>query len=261
MSMLFNMLAMDNVETPIDGATGVWLKSGGVTISSAMKIQGVTVNIEESMYIYSRGSAVNCVGGGILYASNGGMIIGGGWSGGNIYSGATATDMHTSAGTLNITNGAVIASLIVSPYPALVLNNASVSGVLVESGGSFRCGDGTTYNVVCGASRAGTTNEVQANRPTAVISGLSQVPGVPAFVTVYVRSAAQIFDVAAVSGWAVHVSSAAIVERLSLESGGSLHVYSGGTALAVTSNAGAKVTVSTGGYIEYAYDVERTYRT
>ena len=65
------------VEQPIDGQTGVWLKSGGATvISSGMKMTGATVSTGQVQYIYDRGAASGTLatGGGLIIATSGAVI-------------------------------------------------------------------------------------------------------------------------------------------------------------------------------------------
>ena len=75
----FMMMAANGgvAEQPIDGQTGVWLKSGGVTIGSAMKMTGATVAAAQSQYIYSRGEARSCTvaASGHLYVGSGGAAV------------------------------------------------------------------------------------------------------------------------------------------------------------------------------------------
>ena len=64
------------VEVPVDGSTGVWVKSGAVVLSSGMKMTGATVSSGQTLYIYNRGVANSTVvsSGGNVFTSSGGLI-------------------------------------------------------------------------------------------------------------------------------------------------------------------------------------------
>lgn len=77
---IFMMMAANVTvaEQPIYGQTGVWLKSGAVTVSSAMRMTGMTITSGQSQYVYSRGVAQSCIiaSGGTQYISSGGTAAG-----------------------------------------------------------------------------------------------------------------------------------------------------------------------------------------
>ena len=92
------MIANAGGETPIDGETGVWIKSGTAVLSSAMTMTGATVPRLFTQYVYSRGVAIGTQAGfqaGVT-ASNGGTVIScsviGAHGGCNIYTNAVGVD-------------------------------------------------------------------------------------------------------------------------------------------------------------------------
>lgn len=207
--------ATANVEVPIDGRTGVWIKSGTTVVSSGMKMTGAVVSSGQTQYVYSRGKAMNCtvLSGGIQHVSNGGVASGCDvvyfqyvCSGGT----ALATTAHyrqylSSGGSAVGTILRVSPDLAANIYPAASLvANTFASGFVVENRG-----------------------------------------------TAWVQSASA-FDFSASSGGYIQVYPGTVLSGAVIESGGRMQVNSGGTALAVTSSAGAVVNVNAGGRIEYA---------
>jgi len=218
---------------PVDGSTGVWIKSGATVISSGMKMTGATVSAGQDQYIYSAGLASACMiaSGGVQHVSSGGMasdctlageffalqgamvrdmaIISSGSatvsSGAEIY-GLTMSGVAANTAKLYVSGGGVVTSASVTFGGYLVPRNAGiVSGVTVNSGGLL-------YPVF-----GGSAVDVVIERGGHASAGIS-------------------------GGW---------ISGVTVNSGGYLTVSSGGTALAVTSSAGANVQVVDGGYIEY----------
>lgn len=231
-------------EQPVDGQTGVWLKSGGVTISSAMKTQGTVISAAQSQYIYSRGEARSCTvaASGHLYVSNGGIMIDGQVAGASAMAdvssgGAAAGITIQSGGRVNLwaggsmTDVAIDATFVVyGGVASHVVHN--VSTFLIQPRGSAL--NISSYNGTLVV--ASTTGKFGYASGILAAGGNVQISGFAEDITVAKR---------------VQVFNGGTATSITVLSGGTLTVSSGGSALAVTSNAGATVTVVPGGHIEY----------
>lgn len=217
------LMAAAGVEQPIDGQTGVWLKEGGVTISSGMSMTGAVVSSGQSQTVYSRGVAQSCIiDGGALYVSSGGTASGTIISGTSavFLSGASIYLLTISGGIINL--GAAPIGLITYGGNIYYRTNggAVLSGATL-SAGTFYCYEGVLSD-------------------TTIITGN----------TVLLSSGTASGAVVAGSGY-LQLRAGTIASGVVVSSRGHLNVSSGASALAVTSNAGAIITVLEGGYIEY----------
>ena len=225
------------VENPIDGSTGVWVKSGTTVIGSGMKMTGATVTVGQSQYVYNRGVAQSCAvsSGGFQYVSSGGvtngtLIV---YGGSSIVSSAGVASNTVVCGRFYVNALGSAFDTIISAVPgqqsAAMLVSADAqrrgyaSGIYVYSNGAFYARSRNCYNAI-----------------------------------VYSGGLAQVFQYSELHSTTVNASGRMLVTvggtgvSVTVSSGGTLTVSSGGTALAVTSNTGATVTVRDGGYIEYA---------
>ena len=171
----FNALlaAAATVEVPIDGQTGVWIKSGTTVVGSAMKTTGVTVSAGFTQYVYSRGvaSGTLAVSGGRIIAGSGAVIRN---ASASEYSSAVAVSANRAAVSgLNVWNasatlsdcsaenivvgtdigtytarvsclGGNVSNVDMGPKTLLTLNGASAFGVRVSSGAYLNAG-GSSY--------------------------------------------------------------------------------------------------------------------
>ena len=218
-------------EQPIDGQTGVWLKAGGVTLSSGMKMTGAVVSSGQSQFVYSRGITRSCTvesggrqyvlsGGTALYDSVGGVqyISAGGTAISGYYTYQWFCYGLISAATVEIGDG--------QPAPRVQSGGTAVD-LSLRGSGDYRFVD---------------------VRDGAFASNVD----IYEYIQLGVKSTGEVRGATIHSDGRLYVSAGANVGTLTIESGGNLTVFSGGTALAVTSNAGAHVVVSAGGHIEYA---------
>lgn len=211
-------------ERPIEGETGVWLKSGGVTISSAMKMTGATIASGQSQRVYNYGSALYTVveSGGTATVYSGGELSSCADNWRVFVSGGLADSVTVGDGAQgNAYVGGTMTNLVVSAGGRFTVQSGAVLSGCTRLDGATYCyilGGGTGYDIHNYYGRF----EVSAG---GYVSGMHQYAGN-----------------ATIGGTATDVI---------VSSGASLTVSSGGTALAVTSNAGATVKVLEGGYIEY----------
>ena len=141
------------VEQPVDGVTGVWLKSGGVTVSRTMKMVGAVISGGAvAQYVYSRGVASGTMirNIGNVYISGGGLAVGCEIAGGlnaarlNVYQGGSAVLCVLRSGYL-IANGypapATLNDTIQCGGITFIQNYANVSKYTI-SGGRLDAGAG-----------------------------------------------------------------------------------------------------------------------
>ena len=185
---MFNTLlaaATARVEAPVDGATGVWIKSGTTVIGSGMSMAGAVVTSGQTQFIYNRGQAADCtMSGGRFNVSSGGLLLrptaytgvgyiysGGVGSGlavrGNfgvvLYTGGYVQSAVLSGTSARITasNGGRAADIYIHSAGFLyVSNGASASGVTVSAGGRLTVYSGGTALAV--TSSTGATITVSA---------------------------------------------------------------------------------------------------
>ena len=242
--------ATAKVEVPVDGLTGVWIKSGATVISSGMKMTGATVSSGQSQTVYNRGAAnsTTVVSGGSLLISSGGtanspvahgaavrvnVSRGGSAFGAEIYSSARMNVMGSGAlasgisvrgpdGFLNVYGqGASAASIVMSAGAYVyVYQNGVISGITQSAGNVY-------------VSSAGTATAV-----TMIAGG----------VNVYANGSAENFTV---NGGTLRIQDGGRASGITVAAGGTLVVSSGATALGVVSSGGT-IDVISGGYIEYA---------
>ena len=239
---MFNTLlaAAAKVEIPIDGQTGVWIKSGTTIISSAMTMTGVVVLAGQSQYIYNSGKALNTVisSGGIVAASNGGLVSNCSlYSSARLlaYSGATVSGMHS------YQTGAVTfiypgASAFDVEMTSGQINNSGYASGVIMNGICYVQGNGTYEHVVQHIGYAYPNGS--ANDWIKSGGNISMYAGTPRLTNLTQH------------GGNCHVRIAGAVVSGVIISGGTLYISSGCTALAVSS-AGGAVDVLDGGYIEY----------
>lgn len=202
-------------EIPVDGSTGVWVKSGTTVISSGMKMTGATVTSGQSQLIYSRGTAQSCT-----VSANGIQ---------RVYSGGTARGcdvlhfQHISAGGTAINT--------IAHYRQYVSSGGSAVGTILRVAPELAASIYPAADIASGTYASGVICE---NRGTAWVHTVSA------------------YDFTAVSSGYIQVYAGGVLSGVTLSSTGRLNIVSGGTALAVTSHAGAVVVVSAGGHIEYA---------
>ncbi len=234
------------VETPIDGQTGVWLKEGGVTLSSAMKMTGATVASGQSQMVYNRGVASACI------VSSGGSVT--------VYSGGIARDCADNW-RIYVSNGGSADSVTVGANAQCNgLPGGTITNLVVSSNGRFTLQSGSLLSggtVLAGAAYCWVLDGASAVNVSCYIGRLAlsagaHVSGVSMFAGNFAQNVAPASGIWIGSGASATASNGAWYDGVTITSGGSLVVHSGGTALAVTSNAGAIVAVSSGGYIEYA---------
>ena len=241
--------ATAKVEVPVDGLTGVWIKSGATVISSGMKMTGATVSSGQSQTVYNRGAAnsTTVVSGGSLLISSGGtanspvahgaavrvnVSRGGSAFGAEIYSSARMNVMGSGAlasgisvrgpdGFLNVYGqGASAASIVMSAGAYVyVYQNGVISGITQSAGNLYVSSAGTATGVIMGGG------------------------AIAVYASGYINDTT-------IGGGALRIQNGGNASGIVVQSGGSLVVSSGGTALAVTGNAGASIVVLEGGYIE-----------
>ena len=281
----FNALlaAATNVEVPIDGQTGVWLKSGGVTISSGMKMVGAVVSPGNTQTVYSKGVANACLtrggtqtvyfggvvsntsalGAGKIYISSGGIAAGCYISGGlnaavlYIHSGGTASSCVLQSGDIQI-NGYPAPGTAIETVQyggrGLFNNHANVSNYTI-SGGFIQAGEGggpkRIYDLKVYGGNVSIYNNTHVSG--AIISG-----GV-----VSARTAdARFFNASVYSGGTLLIRSG-IASNTTVSSGGTailsggtltncidewrVYISSGGVAHSVTVKNSAQCNVYTGG--------------
>ena len=207
--------ATAKVEIPIDGSTGVWLKSGTTVISSGMKMTGATVTSGQTQFIYDRGTAQSCT-----VSANGIQ---------RVYSGGTARGcdvlhfQHISAGGTAINT--------VAHYRQYVSSGGSAVGTILRVAPELAASIYPAADIASGAFASGFVAESRGSAWVHTVSA---------------------YDFTAVSSGYIQVYADGVLSGVTVESTGRLYVASGGTALAVVSAAGAVINVSAGGYIEYA---------
>lgn len=230
MDFVFNALlgAAATVEQPVDGQTGVWIKTGDTVVSSAMKMRGAVVSAGQTQYIYSRGVAT------------GGTIIG---SASVLTGGLLESSLLLSAGArLHIPDGGGSCNglTISGNYNTFAQQYGGVVTNVVMKQGSY-----DMYTARAFAS--GIVVSSGANR-FAVLAG--SATDITAYGLVRTSNSGVINSVTAMKGGRLEAIKG-VMSNVIVSSGGTLTVSSGGSALAVTSNTGATVTVLDGGYIEY----------
>ena len=255
-------IAPVTVETPIDGQTGVWIKSGGVIVGSGMSMTGAVVGSGQTQYVYNRGAAISgsVSSGGTLRVSSGGVVSGVSALDGaaiSAFVGATISnaELRNSAKIGGLTSGVSVNGLACYDSQAVTIGSAAV----VANYRQLATDAGQTTVNAGGSLLGATVNRYLYNSgyvSGAVISG-------GGFAVVYptgVLVDADVYRPLTVSGSAsdirvkalyVKIVSGGTATGITVSSGCSLTVSGGGSALAVVSNAGAVVTVKEGGYIEY----------
>ena len=214
------------VETPIDGQTGVWIKSAGVTINSAMKMTGVTVSNGQTQYIYDRGVASQ-------YSVLGGTVY---------MSGGTAVDVYVEAfGYFHVSSGALlvggtggsgcrirVSSGGVASLTSMMSNGA---GMTVYPGGSVyqHTGDGSVYGYLFSAL-------VPNAKRLVIIGGGTASDVLVSNGQLYISSGGVVYDTT-IRGGTVVAFSDGVALNVTI-SGGSLTASSGGTATGVTASGG-----------------------
>ena len=289
MSGTFVMMMMANggvAEQPIDGQTGVWLKQGVVTLSSAMKMTGAVVSSGQVQFVYLRGAArqseLTTWGG--LHVSSGGTALSCTASGGSariwVSSGGLASAVSIiSGGQLNVYGGVAKHCIGLAGGNIFVSGNGTAFncsnywGLNVQSGGTA-FGGTVFYRLYVSSGGTALNNTVVGE--AGVYAALNAMPGGYASGVVYaapsggvtISAGGSMSDVVmslgvlnqSAGGYAENVvlhsgashAMRGVASNIAVSSAGRLTVYSGGSALAVTSNAGAIITVQAGGYIEYA---------
>ena len=168
MNTMFTTLlaaATTKVEVPVWQSTGVWIKqTGNITVSSAMKMTGVTVGSPGlTMYAYSRGIASQCVmhNGGSARISGGTAVgcsmTGSGYTGRIIVFGGYAIGAEVfRQGRLTVNQaGAVGVSNRVHDRGLLDVSSGGVdSGTTVFSGGTLTVSAGGTALAVTSSAGA-----------------------------------------------------------------------------------------------------------
>lgn len=202
-----------SAEQPIEGQTGVWIKRGGVTLSSGMKMTGAVVSSGQTQFIYSRGVASGCsvLAGGIQRVSSGGV----------------AKECDVLHFQYVLAGGTALGC--VAHYRQYVSSGGSALGTVLRDPPSA-----SVYPAADIAAGATASGLVAEQRGTAWVH------------------AADARDFAVLSGGYLQAYPGAVVSGAVVSDGGRILVNSGASALAVTSNAGAIVNVNAGGYIEYA---------
>lgn len=244
------MAAGARVEQPIEGQTGVWLKSGTTVISSAMTMTGVVISSGQTQYIYDRGKSLDCIfrAGAVQIVYSGGFDSGtsdywGNGASAYISSGGTSFDRYA-GGYLRVSSGAYLSSAYT--HGGILYNAGTVVSTVKTTGA-------TTFNTFGGGFSYDLY--VSSGVNCAVADGrLIGVSGLPATnATFKASNGGVILNAVFESGWVITIGSrGGLVSGATLKSGCTMTISSGGSALAVTSNAGAVVTVQAGGYIEYA---------
>ena len=144
----FYTVAASTKTHPEYGYTGVWLRSGTVTVSSAWTMSDVTVSSAHTQYVFNSGVAQSSLvsSGGYLYVSSGGVATGTQvYSAGiqRLYTGGFGSDLVLVGGTMQVSSGGVGESVkITSGGTAFVsaggrLNNVNVSGIAGKGGNSI----------------------------------------------------------------------------------------------------------------------------
>ena len=272
--------------TPVDGESGVWIKSGGAVVSSGAKMVGVSVGSAQSQYIYSRGTAKNCI---VLqsatqYVSNGGVasgcVLGGRWpvyqhitSGGSairctytngcsaaVSNGGVARDCTLSGGVMNTLTGGTVENLTGSGSAAIgdyVQNgHGYLSGGTMSGGVLYFAWNGVgvdfTFNGTCNVFTYGNKGSVDGmvNGGRLVVSGgvvSGYAPAVDLPTERLNISSAQInFSDCVFSRGAIGVVWGKWGRNLTLMDSCSLVVYSGGVVSGLTISSGGTMTVSSG---------------
>ena len=186
MNTMFTTLlaaATAKIEIPVDGATGVWIKSGTTVISSGMKMTGAVVISGQTQFIYNRGRATNNlnstgqvrvsaggrldsstvqgmayfyssgVGENLIVSGNVGVVLYGG-SVGNV-------ELSGTSARITASNGGRAANITINSAGFLyVSNGASASGATVLAGGHLNVYSGGTALAV--TSQTGATITVAA---------------------------------------------------------------------------------------------------
>ncbi len=136
MNTMFTTLlaAAVKVETPINGQTGVWIKSGVTVISSGMKMTGATITSGKIQYVYDHGLVRDTLvaSQGHQFVSRGGTALGTVLSGGTqtVYlGGAVNSTAVYSSGRLAAIGGNVTNVSLAGYFSFLTASNAYVSGV------------------------------------------------------------------------------------------------------------------------------------
>jgi len=263
-----------SAEQPIDGQTGVWIKSGTTVISSAMRMSNVTVASGQSQYVYSYGVVT---GGSVLYGAkqyvssggvasvceinNGSQLIIKGTAMSCTLSGASQIltggyaaytsgngDVTMSAGTaasaayLNVTYvyvgyGCILSSSVVGRITLAGGGNAQASAcdVTVESG----------IVIYGGAMYLSNFTIERLNNPTSMnnnnnrVFNLSLTSGV-------INNCRGVFQGYSISAGAMTMSTGTFTDGI-VHSGGALTAFSGANLSGVTVSSDGSLTVSSGG--------------
>lgn len=251
MGRLFFMLMAGGVaEQPIDGQTGVWLKSGGVTISSAMTMTGAVVSSGQKQFVYSKGEAryTQCLGVGDVLVSNGGVAsncyISGGINAARlmVIGGGTAVSCVLQNGDIQLNGYPAAATLIdaVAYGGRLILQNYANVSNCTKSGGSLEAGAGGGPKRIYGLNIYGGGATIYNNT---IVYDLVLHGG-----SMTVRTNGKVSGATIQSAAPLTVSSGGTVTSLTVESGGSLTVSSGGLVVSGTvSGTSALADVSSGG--------------
>ena len=258
MDFFFNALlaaaATVTQEVPIDGQTGVWLKSGATVLSSGMSMTGITVSTGQNQYVYERGAAIaTTVDGGSAYVNSGGSAL------------------NLVLATGRVENRGVVVTPVIRGGLYFNFSNGVTSNATITSGGTCYLQLPPTEpggGVIHGVNMTGFAKVFLQGSGCGVSGGVCNGEGTTAANIIYAYNGAFADDVTLMSAAQFRVSSGAAGHRTLIESNGQVFVYSGGvvvsavvssggslyvnpgaSALAVTSDAGAVVTGE--GYIEY----------
>ena len=207
--------ATAKVEVPIDGSTGVWVKSGTTVISSGMKMTGATITSGQSQLIYNCGTAQSCT-----FSASAIQRV---YSGGKARGCDVLHFQYVSAGGTAINT--------IARYRQYVSSGGSAVGTILRVAPELAASIYPAADIATGAFASGFVVESRGSAWVHTVSA---------------------YDFTAVASGYIQVYTGGVLSGVTVESTGRLYVASGGTALAVVSAAGATVNVVAGGYIEYA---------
>lgn len=267
----FNALlaAATSVEVPIDGQTGVWTKSGGVTISSGMKMIGATVTTGQIQYVYDRGVASNyTLAGGRIEVSSGGVA-----SNGVVSAGSAIIAIGGMGVGMTAVGGRVFLNGYTGGATKSILSSSVVSGAFIQvayDGKVENCNiTGSTSISLLGSATIFSTTYINGglfdNQPSGFLSGYSGVYTSDTSLTIDVRGG-KVVDctfargtityrpgvanpgsgITMLSAGSLIISPNNRVSGIVLSSGALVTVSSGGTAIGVTVASGGTATLSGG---------------
>ena len=235
--MLETREVLDELEPPVDGQTGVWLKSGGLTLASRMTMKNATVGSGESQSIYNRGTAsdTTVTGGGLMAVYSGGSAV------------SPVFNQSELAPAANgiVSNGGVMVSAEIhkSTYVSVTLGgsmaDASLVGglVYISSGGIAARISGGVSGIVHVRGGSLISAKIHSGMSWFVSSGGTATEVVASGVLT-VDNGGITSTVVEGAGGAINVALDAVASSTTIN-GGTFRVSSGGTALGVDNISGS----------------------